>query len=104
MTDEYDACSDSEILHLFQLVAMSNKLSLILMTFLKFFLTVLFFKKKPFSKIYGVAALPKKRIKLFVVACWGSTVLEIVMLKIYATFQNFGCCCQIFEGKIQIYF
>lgn len=45
MTDEYDACSDSEILHLFQLVAMSNKLSLILMTFLKFFLTVLCFLK-----------------------------------------------------------
>lgn len=33
MTDEYDTCSDSEILHLFQHVAMSNKLSLILVTF-----------------------------------------------------------------------
>lgn len=42
MTDEYDACSDSEILHLFQLVAMSNKLSLILVTFLKFFNCFLF--------------------------------------------------------------
>lgn len=40
MTDEYDACSDSEILHLFQHVAMSNKFcysNLILVTFWSFF-------------------------------------------------------------------
>lgn len=61
MTDEYDACSDSEILHLFQLVAMSNKLSLILVTFLKFFLTVLCLEIQPFSKIYGVVTFNRSK-------------------------------------------
>lgn len=55
MIDEYDAYSDSEILCLFQHVALSNKLSLILVIFLKFYFIdhFMFKQNQLFRIVYG---------------------------------------------------
>lgn len=83
MTDEYDACSNSEILHVFQHVPMSNKLNLILVIFFFMYCNCFMFKQNQQVSIYGAVIFnsSKKIIKLFVVACWSSTILEILMLK-----------------------
>lgn len=67
MTDEYDACSDNEILHLFQHVAMSNKFcysNLILVTSGEvFFNSFMFTKNQQFGIIYGAVNLTGRKKK-----------------------------------------